>query len=201
MKRIIFLFILNVFVVLGALGYSEKDSIKHIELNRLVIGAESSMTYVKFIEPTTNNKYFDLHYRIEPEISIYLNTNIGLGLKGIYANGKSNYRSFSKLYGLGTFLRYYYPLHFKNEKFKGLNNRFLAFIEFSYNRTNYFVNSIKENPIPTSPFNVNLYRIPIGFSIRIWKEFYGKIALLPEFYSPGSNILRYELGFEYHIKY
>lgn len=167
----------------------------------MVFGSEISMFYSNIVDPATNKKYIDFLYRIEPEMSIYLNTNIGFGIKGIYDHGQSNYRSFSKLYGLGTFLRYYYPLHFKNEKLKGLNNRFIAFIEFSYNRTNYFVNSIKENPIPTSHFNVNLYRFPVGLSIRIWKEFYGKIALLPEFYTPGSNILRYELGFEYHIKY
>lgn len=200
MKRIIFLFKLNVIIVFCAAGQNVKDSIKQIELNRLVIGAESSMTYAEFVDPATNNEYFDFHYRIEPEISFYLNSNIGLGIKGIYANGKSNYRSFNTLYGLGAFVRYYYPLYLKKEKLKGFNNRFLAFVEFGYNKTNFFVNSLNENPINTSPFTVHLYRIPIGFSIRIWKEFYTKIALLPEFYRPGGNLLRYELGFEYHFK-
>ncbi|MBN2618441.1 MAG: hypothetical protein JXR64_09060 [Spirochaetales bacterium] len=201
MKRFVIIYGLIVFFHLSTSAFYKKDSLRHIELNRMVFGSEISVFYSNIVDPSTNKKYIDFLYRIEPEASIYLNINIGLGVKGIYDYGRSNYRSYNKLYGLGTFLRYYYPLHFKNEKLKGLNNRFIASIEFSYNRTNYFVNSIKEDPIPTSPFNVNLYRIPVGLSIRIWKEFFGKIALRPEFYRPGGNLLTYQLGFEYHIKY
>jgi len=192
---IIFTFILSGYVC----AINLKDTLKCNYPNRFVIGSNLALFYSNIIDPATNKKYIDFRYHFEPEFSIYLNIDLGFGIQGIYEHGHNNYGTLPKLYGLGLFIKYYYSLKFNKIAKITKNERFKLYCKIGYLRTNYYFNSIKELPIILDKCTVNVFSVPIGISIRIWRGLYGKIEMCPEFYTPGGNILMKQLGFEYHL--
>ena len=202
MKKKIILLLLT-FILKGyTYGINLKDTLKYNYPNRFVIGSNLALFYSNIIDPATNKKYIDFLYRFEPEFSIYLNLNLGFGIQGIYEHGHNNYSTIPKLYGLGFFIKYYYPLKFnKIAKIKKItkNDRFKLYCKVGFLRTNYYLISKKELPVVLNKCRVNVVIVPLGMSVRIWRGFHGKIEMRPEFYNPGGNLLTYQLGFEYHL--
>jgi len=177
-------------------GINLKDTLKYNYPNRFVIGSKSSMFYANIVGPD-DKEYIFYQYRLEPSLSVYLNMNLGFGIQGYYEHGINNYGAIiPKLYGLGVFVRYYYPLKFKNI---GKKDRFKLYCELGYLKVNYYMLSVKSQPVILDKCDARVFNMPIGVSIRFWRGFHGKIEVRPEFYKPGANILIYQLGIEYHV--
>jgi len=195
-KRLIILILLTFILISYTYAINLKDTLKCNYPNRFVIGSNLALLYSNIVDPVSNKKYIDFLYRFEPEFSIYLNLNLGFGVQGIFEHGNNNYSTIPTLYGLGFFIKYYYPIKYKTI---GQKDRFKLYCKLSYLRTNYYLTSKKELPIVLDKCKVNVLSVPIGISIRIWRGFHGKIEMRPEFYNPGGNLLICQLGFEYHV--
>ncbi len=197
MKNKILLVVLFVFVFGNcSYGISLKDSLDCNYPNRFVVGSQLRWSHVNFVDGNDNKNLFT--YRFEPELSLYSKINLGIGLHGVFEHGVSDYGAkIPKLYGLGAFLRYYYPLKLKRFG----KDRFKLYCELGYLRTNYYMNNTKEIvPNSSDKLSGNILSIPVGASIRIWRGLYGKFEIRPDFYLNGNSMINYfQIGFEYQI--
>ena len=178
--------------------YSESQMFQKHKIGTVAnFGFNTGWQYSRY----TQEKEWDLWMLIEPYLG-FTKWNANFSLIGEYSFSRASYEEFSKydIFGLGAFVRYYYPFRINTCK---KNTRYFIFLsEFSARKTNYtYLNKswefIKANNLKYN----HIVFVPVGMQFNIWKGLFAELSTEWNFYSKGLNTFIYRAGFEYKFNF